>query len=79
MKTVDIAILMLIYKEKKAWQNFNTVLDIYHNSIESDLFQPACHFPLRQEEAVCSGQNRRGLAHSFNKYLLAFFKCYALC
>ena len=41
------------------------VFDINHSSLENNLFEPACHSPLRQEEAMCSGLNRKGLADSF--------------
>lgn len=65
--------MMLIYKEKKIdGPNFNMDLDINNSSLENNLFQPACHSPLKQEEAEFWGLNRReGLAHSFI-YLINF-------
>lgn len=43
-------------REKNNWPNFSTVVDIHHNGLENDLFQPACHSPSRQEEAACPRQ-----------------------
>lgn len=82
---MDTARLMLIYKEKKIdGPNFNMALDINHNnSLENNLFQPAYHSPLKQEENSVLGaeQGRRACSfiYLFKKFLLTFIKCRGLC
>lgn len=53
------------------------------NSLENNLFQPACHFPLKQEEISVLGaeQERRvcSFNYLFNKFLLTFINCHGLC
>lgn len=67
---MDTARLMLIYKEKKIdGPNFNMALDINHNnSLENNLFQPAYHSPLKQEENSVLGAEQGRRACSFIIY-----------